>query len=170
MQHMKVKTMKNSRLTWFPVVCLLALSTSCDLATEQELEGPTQVAAKQEMGPTDITAQINSVGKDGKKIFDVTEVQPIPPGGMLEWNNYLSTNISYPAEAKAMGVEGIVIVTFVINSDGSVSDAEIVRGVGAGCDEEALRVVKNSANWTPAIQSDLAVNSRMHLPIKFKLS
>ncbi|MFN3997226.1 TonB family protein [Algoriphagus sp.] len=167
---MKINKMKINKITWISAVCLLLFSASCDLATEQEIEGPTQVEAKPSMGPTNIAARINDVGKDGKSIFDVTEVQPNPPGGMEGWNKYLQENLTYPAEAKRNGVEGTVIVVFVINSDGSISDPEILRGIGGGADEEALRVVRNSPNWTPAQQRDQVVNSRMRLPIRFKLS
>lgn len=69
-----------------------------------------------------------------------------------------------------MGIEGTVIVVFEINSDGSISNADILRGIGGGCDEEALKVVENSPDWTPAMQKDRVVNSRMRLPVRFKLS
>lgn len=167
---MKINSLKISKMAWIPAVCLMMFSASCDLATEPEIEGPTQVEAKQSLGPSNIAARINNVGKDGNEIFDVTEIQPNPPGGMEGWNKYLSENLSYPSQARSMGIEGTVIVVFVINSDGSISNAEILRGIGGGCDEEALRVVENSPNWTPAMQKDQVVNSRMRLPVKFKLS
>lgn len=167
---MKINVLKISKMTWIPAVCLMMIATSCDLATEQEIEGPTQVETKPSMGPANIAARINDVGADGNEIFDVTEIQPNPPGGMTGWNKYLSENLSYPEQAKNMGIEGTVIVVFVINSDGSISNPEILRGIGGGADEEALRVVLNSPNWSPAKQKDRVVNSRMRLPIRFKLS
>ncbi len=167
---MKIKVLKISRTLWIPAISLVLISTSCEIAPEAEIEGPTQVEAKQGIGPTDITARINNVGKDNKEIFDVTEVMPNPPGGIEGWNNYLASNLKYPVEAKSMGIEGTVIVAFVINSDGSISDAEILRGIGGGADEEAIRVVLNSPKWTPAEQREQVVNSRMRLPVRFKLS
>jgi len=167
---MKTNALKISKLAWIPAVCILFLSTSCEITPEEEIEGPTQVEAKQSIGPTDVTARINGVGKDGKEIFDVTEVQPNPPGGMDGWNTYLAGNLKYPQQARTMGVEGTVIVVFTINSDGSVSDAEILRGIGAGADEEAMRVVSESPKWSPAEQKGKVVNSRMRLPVRFKLS
>ncbi|HAH39224.1 MAG TPA: energy transducer TonB, partial [Algoriphagus sp.] len=68
------------------------------------------------------------------------------------------------------GVEGTVIVVFVINTDGSVQDVEILRGVGSGLDEEALRVVQNSPEWKAGEQRGRKVRTRMRLPIRFKLS
>ncbi|MDO8967206.1 energy transducer TonB [Algoriphagus sp.] len=167
---MKINELKINRMAWIPAICLIILSVSCDIATEPEIEGPTQVEAKQSIGPSNILARVNNVAKDGNEIFDVTEVQPNPPGGMAGWNDYLKANVTYPAEAKSMGIEGTVIVVFVVNSDGSVSNPEILRGIGGGADEEALRVVQNSPNWEPAMQKDRIVNCRMRLPIRFKLS
>jgi TonB family protein len=167
---MRINALNISRMMWIPAVCLMLGFTSCDLTQqEDEIEGPTQVEAKPSMGPTNIAARINDVGKDGNSIFDITEVQPNPPGGMQGWNKYLQENLTYPAEARSKGIEGTVIVVFVINSDGSVSNPEILRGIGGGADEEALRVVKNSPDWSPAKQKDQVVNSRMRLPIRFKL-
>lgn len=167
---MKTNVLKISKLAWIPAVCILFLSTSCEITPEPEIEGPTQVAAKPELGPSSIVARITEVGKDGKEIFDVTEVQPNPPGGMEGWSQYLSTNLKYPQQARSMGVEGTVIVVFTINSDGSISDTEILRGIGGGADEEALRVVSESPKWTPAQQRGRVVNSRMRLPVRFKLA
>lgn len=167
---MKINLLKNSKIAWIPLCCLALLTFSCDIATEPEIEGPTQVEAKQSMGPTDITARINNVGKDGKEIFDVTEVMPVPPDGMDGWNTYLRENLVYPADAKSLGIEGTVILMFVVNSDGSVSNVELLRGIGGGADEAALEVVKNSPDWTPAMQKGRVVNSRMRLPVRFKLS
>lgn len=167
---MRINRLKINRMSWIQAICLMILSVSCDIATEPEIEGPTQVEAKQSIGPSNILARVNNVAKDGDQIFDVTEVQPNPPGGMEGWNEYLKANVTYPAEAKSMGIEGTVIVVFVVNSDGSVSNPEILRGIGGGADEEALRVVQNSPNWEPAKQKDRVVNCRMRLPIRFKLS
>lgn len=167
---MKFNKLKVSKLTWIPAVFLLLFSASCDIATEPEIEGPTQVEAKQTLGPSNALARVNDVAKDGNEIFDVTEVQPNPPGGMVGWNDYLKANLVYPAEAKSMGIEGTVIVVFVINTDGSISDVEVLRGIGGGADEAAIQVVENSPNWEPAKQKDRVVNSRMRLPVRFKLS
>jgi TonB family protein len=167
---MRINKLKINRMAWVPAICLVILSVSCDIATEPEIEGPTQVEAKQSIGPSNILARVNNVAKDGDQIFDVTEVQPVPPGGMQGWNEYLKANVTYPAEAKNRGIEGTVIVVFVVNSDGSISNPEILRGIGGGADEEALRVVQNSPNWEPAKQKDQVVNCRMRLPIRFKLS
>ena len=102
-------------------------------------------------------------------VFDVVETQPNPPGGMAGWNKYLSDNLKYPTQARRMGIEGSVIVVFVINTDGSTQDVELLRGIGGGCDEEAIKIVKNAPKWTPGMQRGKPVRTRMRLPIKFKL-
>lgn len=104
------------------------------------------------------------------QIFDVVETQPNPPGGMSGWNKYLSNNLKYPTQARRMGVEGTVIVVFVINTDGSIQDVEVLRGIGGGCDEEAVKVVTNAPKWEPGKQRGKPVRTRMRLPIRFKLS
>lgn len=103
------------------------------------------------------------------QIFDVVETQPNPPGGMAGWNKYLSDNLKYPTQARRMGVEGTVIVVFVINTDGSIQDVEVLRGIGGGCDEEAVKIVKAAPKWDPGKQRGKPVRTRMRLPIRFKL-
>ena len=103
------------------------------------------------------------------QIFDVVETQPNPPGGMSGWNKYLSDNLKYPTQARRMGVEGTVIVVFVINTDGSIQDVEVLRGIGGGCDEEAVKIVKAAPKWSPGKQRGKPVRTRMRLPIRFKL-
>ncbi|GAA0879534.1 energy transducer TonB [Algoriphagus jejuensis] len=103
------------------------------------------------------------------EIFDVVETQPNPPGGMSGWNQYLSKNLKYPTQARRMGIEGTVIVVFVINTDGSIQDVEVLRGIGGGCDEEAVKVVQEAPKWEPGKQRGRPVRTRMRLPIRFKL-
>jgi TonB family protein len=153
-----------------PMIAVLFLMFSCEITPEPEIEGPTQMGENKSptIGGSSLTARLN-VGKDGKEIFDVVETQPNPPGGMAGWNQYLAQNLQYPAQARRMGIEGTVIVVFVVNLDGSISDVEVLRGIGGGADEEAIRVVQNSPLWEPGKQRDRVLNTRMRLPIRFKL-
>ncbi|SFT44666.1 TonB family C-terminal domain-containing protein [Algoriphagus locisalis] len=152
-----------------PVLAAMFFVFSCEIASEEEMEGPMMAGEVKEVqiGPGDISAR--KLAKDGEPIFDVVEEQPSPPGGMEGWNQYLSQNLTYPAQAKQLGVEGTVIVVFVVNTDGSISDVEILRGIGGGADEEAVRVVENAPNWISGKQKGNPVNTRMRLPIRFKL-
>lgn len=154
-----------------PVLAALFFVFSCEITPEEDIEGPTMMGESKAttIGPNmDISAR--KLARDGEEIFDVVEDQPEPPGGMEGWNKYLSQNLTYPAQARSMGVEGTVIVVFVVNSDGTLSDVEILRGIGAGADEEAVRVVENAADWTPGSQRGRTINTRMRLPIRFKLA
>ncbi|WP_296705708.1 energy transducer TonB, partial [Algoriphagus sp.] len=148
-----------------PIVGLMFFMFSCDLTNAQEeIEGPTQMGEQAKaIGPSNITARM------GDEIFDVVEEQPNPPGGMQGWNSYLGSNLTYPSQARQMGIEGTVIAVFVINTDGSISDVDILRGIGGGCDEEAIRVIENSPTWEPGLQRGRAVKTRMRVPIRFKL-
>ncbi len=82
---------------------------------------------------------------------------------------YISNNLHYPENARANGIDGRVLVQFVVNEDGSVTDAQVVRGIGGGCDEEALRMVNSMPKWKPGRQNGMAVKVLFTLPIKFVL-
>lgn len=104
------------------------------------------------------------------KIEDFVDVQATFKGGMEAWYAYLNKNLKYPSQAKRIGIEGMVIVRFVVNTDGSIQDIELVRSIGGGCDEMAKQVIENSPNWVPGKMSGRAVRSRMTMPIRFRLN
>lgn len=104
------------------------------------------------------------------KIEDFVDVQATFKGGMEAWYTYLNKNLKYPSQAKRIGIEGMVIVRFVVNTDGSIQDIELVRSIGGGCDEMAKQVIENSPNWVPGKMSGRAVRSRMTMPIRFRLN
>ena len=103
------------------------------------------------------------------KPFDVVEQMPQFPGGPAALMEFLSKNVKYPQEAYKNGIQGRVIVTFVINKDGSISDAKVVKSVAPQLDEEALRVVHSMPNWIPGRQNGEPVNVKYTVPITFKL-
>ena len=92
-----------------------------------------------------------------------------PPGGMGGFTEYMIKNLSYPTAAKEANVQGMVVVSFVVDAEGKVGSVEVLRGIGKGCDEEAVRVISNSGTWTPAKIGGKAVASKMTLPVQFKL-
>lgn len=153
-----------------PVLAALFFVFSCEITPEEDIDAPTMMGESKasKIGPANISAR--EMGKDGEPIFDVVEEQPSPPGDMEGWNQYLSQNLTYPAQARSLGIEGTVIVVFVVNKDGSLSDVEVLRGIGGGADEAAVRVVQNAPDWTPGKQKGNPINTRMRLPIRFKLS
>ena len=103
------------------------------------------------------------------EIFVVVEQMPEFPGGDKALYEFLAKNIKYPAVAKDNGIEGKVYIKFVVNEDGSVSQAQDVRGIGGGCDEEALRVVKDMPKWKAGKQRGKNVKVWYTLPVYFKL-
>lgn len=113
--------------------------------------------------------EVTSKNIETNEIFDVVEDSPEFPGGMEAWNEFLMNNLKYPEKAREMGIEGTVYVVFEVRKDGSVKNVELLKGIGAGCDEEAKRVIMQSPNWTPGKQKGHTVNVRMRVPIKFKL-
>jgi TonB family protein len=88
---------------------------------------------------------------------------------MKEFTAYMVKNLKYPQDARKQKVEGTVFVKFVVRSDGTVDATEIVKGIGGGCDEEALRVVVNSGKWTAGVKDGRAVSTLLTLPVEFKL-
>ncbi len=101
--------------------------------------------------------------------FVFAEQMPQFPGGKDSLNLYLHNNVKYPNKALEMEIEGTVIVNFLINEDGEISQAKVTTGIGGGCDEEALRVINKMPKWVPARQSGIAVPIYYLLPVNFKI-
>jgi len=104
-----------------------------------------------------------------QQIFQVVEEQPEFPGGMSECMKWLGKNIKYPTISQENGVQGRVIVQFVVNRDGSIVDAVVARGVDPYLDKEALRVVSMMPKWKPGKQRGKEVRVRFTLPVMFRL-
>lgn len=113
-------------------------------------------------------AQQKSVQTEESKIFTVVEESPEFPGGMEALYQFLASNIKYPGHSDQC-VNGKVIVSFVIEKDGSVSDAKVVRKLAPNFDDEALRVVKLMPKWKPGRQDGKPVRVQFNLPINFSL-
>lgn len=103
------------------------------------------------------------------KIFTVVEQMPMYPGGDGALMGYLRDNIHYPTVAAENGVQGRVVVGFVVERDGSITDVKILRGVDPSLDREAMRVVKNMPKWTPGKQNGSAVRVKYQVPVSFRL-
>lgn len=127
-----------------------------------EFEGEV-LKAKEEI------AQPEPPKEEENKVFDVVEEQPSFPGGQGALMQWLRDNIKYPVIAAENGIEGRVIVQFVVSKSGSISNVNVVRGVDPSLDKEAVRVVSNMPNWTPGKQNGTTVNVRYTLPVTFKL-
>ena len=103
------------------------------------------------------------------KVFDVVEQMPQFPGGQQALFEYLSKNIKYPVIAEENGVQGRVIVTFVVERDGSITDVKVVKSVDPSLDKEAQRVVKAMPHWIPGKQNGSAVRVKYTVPVTFRL-
>jgi len=103
------------------------------------------------------------------KVFDVVEEMPQFPGGPSALFEYLSKNIKYPVVAEENGVQGRVIVTFVVERDGSITDVKVVKSVDPSLDKEAQRVVKSMPHWIPGKQNGSAVRVKYTVPVTFRL-
>ncbi|GAB3689335.1 M56 family metallopeptidase [Spirosoma flavus] len=111
----------------------------------------------------------SAVAPPQDEVFTVVEKQPEFPGGMKALGQYLAQNLRYPKEAREKRVQGRVFVRFIVSSDGKIRDVTILKGIGSGCDEEAVRVVSQMPAWKPGRQQGKAVNVQYNLPINFSL-
>ena len=102
------------------------------------------------------------------KVYDIVEQMPSFPGGPAELMKWLSSHVQYPAIAIESCIQGTVIVAFIVEPDGSVSNAKLMRSVDPNIDQEALRVVRQMPKWNPGKRAGIPVRVRSCLPIKFK--
>ncbi len=104
-----------------------------------------------------------------QEIFQIVEEMPSFPGGEAKLMEYVAKNIKYPQIARETGIQGRVFVGFVVEPDGSISNVKLLRGIGGGCDEEAMRVIKSLPKWKPGKQRGKAVRVSYQIPVFFKL-
>ncbi len=104
------------------------------------------------------------------QVFTIVEVSAAPKNGLTEFYKSIGKQIIYPAQARRMRVEGKVFVEFVVGRDGKLENVTVIKGIGAGCDEEAVRIIQNSPPWNPGKQRGKPVKQKMVLPIIFKLA
>jgi TonB family protein len=113
--------------------------------------------------------QLTDMSEDGSEIFTVVEETARPANGMEGFYQMVKDNLKYPQQARDKKTEGKVFVQFLVNEDGKLSNPAVLKGIGDGCDEEAVRVLMLSPNWIPGKQNSIPVKQRMVLPITFKL-
>ena len=126
---------------------------SCKASTATVPDNP----AKEKMQP------------DKNGVYQIVEEMPVFPGGEQALMDYVSKNVVYPNEAQEKGISGRVFVSFIVEKDGSVNEVEVVRGIGGGCDEESVRVVKAMPKWNPGKMKGETVRVSYMMPINFKL-
>ncbi|MDX2306398.1 MAG: energy transducer TonB [Microscillaceae bacterium] len=150
-----------------------------EVPEEEEIQEQVQmeldVEVEEETVP-DVPVKINAPPPPPPKeeredeIFLVVEEGAAPEGGLPKFYEYVSKNLVYPKQAKKLGVEGTVVIEMVVDKDGSLTDFKVLKGIGAGCDEEAIRIIKSSPKWKPGKQRGRPVRQRMTVPLRFKLT
>ena len=140
-----------------------------DEEIEEEIEVDLDVEITDDEVIEDIVFEEVVEEEVADEIFTIVEQQPEFPGGMGAFYTFVQKKMSYPSQARRMGIEGKVFVQFVVDKQGNITDVVAVKGIGAGCDEEAVRVIKESPKWKPGKQRGKSVKVRMILPITFKL-
>lgn len=147
-------------------VALIMLLFSCG---ESEREEATSTVNRNTESAATRAEKSDSKKELTGKVYEIVDQMPEYPGGLTALMNYLRANIRYPEAAQKAGIEGRVIVSFIVEPNGSVSNVEIVRGVDSDLDQEALRVVRQMPKWKPGKQDGSTVRVKFHLPIKFML-
>ena len=138
---------------------------------DEEIEEELEIESTEvdESTTIEIIDMPEEVVEEEPEIFLIVEDPPSFPGGEEEMFKYLGKNIKYPPMAKDAGIQGIVYVTFVVMENGNIDQVKVLRGIGGGCDEEAIRVVKNMPSWKPGKQRGKSVRVQFNLPIRFTL-
>ena len=115
-----------------------------------------------------LSAQKTVVSKKNQKVFDVVEQMPEFPGGMEALFKYMAENMKYPEDAKKQQVEGRVLVQFIVETDGSVSNTEVLMRVFPSLDAEAVRVISGMPKWIPGKQNGKVVRVKYTIPVSFR--
>ncbi|MFZ6012399.1 MAG: energy transducer TonB [Bacteroidota bacterium] len=151
-----------------------------EIAEAPVIDTPVEPVVGIEGDGTGTVAPIEGEGSTGtitetqvipmERIVLSAQVMPVYDGGMEGMMRYITKKLKYPASARRQEIEGIVYVSFVVNGDGSVSNVEVIKGIHADCDKEAMRVIASMPGWTGGKQGGYPVGVKMVLPIKFRLN
>ena len=158
---LKLLNMKNTLLI-FLFFSLLFTSS----AFAQEKDSINGVKQDQDS----IAIKKNKNKKDDASVYTISEMMPTYLGGEEAMYKYLAGAIQYPQYAKEHGIRGTVIISFIVEQDGSLSDVKITKDIGGGCGTEAVRVIKGMPNWIPGLQDGIPIRVQYNLPIKFTLT
>lgn len=137
--------------------------------TTAEGTGDVEVIAPPEVSTPTATEKAVEAAPKPDELFVSVEQQPEYPGGIEALRSFLNKNLNYPRSAANAGISGKVYISFVVNTDGSLTEVQVLKGIGFGCDEEAIRVIRKMPQWRPGKQSGRAVRVKFNLPISFTL-
>ncbi len=147
-----------------------------EVPDEQEIEEDVkfvfdvEVTEDTKIQAVEVIEAPKQIEEETEEIFTIVEVSAAPKDGLAAFYQSMAEQIKYPSQARRLRVEGKVFVEFVIGKDGKITEVKAVKGIGAGCDEEAVRIIQNSPPWNPGRQRGKPVRQRMVLPIIFKLA
>lgn len=130
-----------------------------DLQIEAE---PTQEETIKPVNPLEGIA-------DDQQIYAAVESMPVFPGGSAALYKFIRENLRYPKAALDKGIQGRVIITFIVETDGSISSIKVIKGIGSGCEEEAVRMIASMPRWIPGKQHGAPVRVQFNLPLRFSL-
>lgn len=140
-----------------------------DVVIDDDFEIDAEADENSEIKDQIVTAKEEEDVKE-EEIFSFVEEEPKYPGGEDARLKYLQDNLKYPEMAKEGNISGVVYITFVVEKDGKVTNVKVLRGIGGGCDEEAIRVIKAMPKWSPGKQRTRPVRTQFNMPIKFTLA
>lgn len=155
--------MRSKYLMFIPVTALLILFSNC---TNTGKEESTEEKAEVKYIPTEVKPDTVDIDN---AVFDMVEEMPEFKGGNKALMDYLAANLQYPKGAETKGTQGRVIVQFIVNTDGSIDDAKVVRSVDPELDAEALRVINGMPKWKPGTQKGEPVRVKYTVPVVFRL-
>lgn len=144
-------------------------STRPTPAPEQPVRSTQDQQTREQTTTATATAPVTEVTSADSKVYDVVEQMPSFPGGSSALFSYLSQNIKYPVVAEENGIQGRVIVSFIVEMDGSISNVRVVKSVDPSLDREAQRVVRSMPRWTPGKQRGAPVRVKYTVPVTFRL-
>jgi protein TonB len=138
----------------------------------QNIDGSDDLPPILEDQPEILVTKVENNAKDPEETYDGSTVQKMPVfvGGEPELFRFISKVINYPEQARELGIQGTVVVSFVVRKDGSATDIKLLKDIGAGCGKEALRVIQSMPYWIPGEMNGTPVNVRFTLPIRFHLN
>ena len=169
--------MNNRKFTCYvlaTILFLLACNESCSIAQSPKGNGGSNVVKdsrtaiyhKSEEETIVVPYHPDYVAEN--KLYDVVDEMPQFPGGFEKLKDYLEENMQYPKKLKGSGIQGRVVITFVVEKDGKISKAKVVRSINPALDKEALRLVRKMPRWVPGKQNGIYVKVKYTIPITFK--
>jgi TonB family protein len=142
----------------------MTLALNAETVNDYVYENSQQQPQKQQPQKKKVVKKV-----DNDKVFDVVEEMPRFPGGDEAMMQFIANNVKYPEEASKKGKQGRVVVTFIVNEDGSISESKVVKSVDPELDAEAIRVVNAMPKWTPGKQNGHVVRVKFTIPVTFRL-